>query len=176
MKKRGQIWVETVIYTLIAFALIAAVLAFVKPKIQELQDKTVIEQSITLMKGIDSAIREIVQHGAGNKRELEITIKDGSLVFDARNNKIIFEMDTNYLYSEVGKEIPEGDLIILTTETSGGYHIKIEKDYSLENYNLKFEGEDTSKTITKGATSYTLFFSNKGEDANSGKLKIDIGF
>ena len=49
-KKNGQVWVETVIYTLIAFSLIAAVLAFVKPKIDELQDKAIIEQSIGMIK------------------------------------------------------------------------------------------------------------------------------
>ena len=38
-KKRGQVWVETVIYTLIALALIGTVLAFVKPKVEEMQDK-----------------------------------------------------------------------------------------------------------------------------------------
>jgi uncharacterized protein (UPF0333 family) len=35
--KRGQIWVETVVYTLIALVMIGLVLAFAKPKIEELQ-------------------------------------------------------------------------------------------------------------------------------------------
>ena len=50
--KRGQIWVETMVYTLIAFALIGLVLAFVKPKIQETQDKAIIEQSVNILKDI----------------------------------------------------------------------------------------------------------------------------
>ena len=79
MKKGGQVWIETVIYTLIAFGLIAAVLAFVKPKIDEAQDKAVIEQSISMVKAVDSLIRETIQGGAGNKRILEISIKKGSL-------------------------------------------------------------------------------------------------
>ena len=32
MKKEGQVWVETVVYTLIAFVLIGLVLSFAKPK------------------------------------------------------------------------------------------------------------------------------------------------
>ena len=36
-KKRGQIWVETVIYTLIALILIGLVLTFITPKIKEIQ-------------------------------------------------------------------------------------------------------------------------------------------
>ena len=43
---KGQIWVETMVYTLIAFALIGIVLMFVKPKIEEIQDTSIIEQSI----------------------------------------------------------------------------------------------------------------------------------
>ena len=43
--KKAQVWIETVIYTLIALALIGTVLAFVKPKIQEIQDKIVKIQS-----------------------------------------------------------------------------------------------------------------------------------
>ena len=48
-RKKGQIWVETVIYTLIAFAMIGLALSFVKPKIDEIQDRGIIEQSITLL-------------------------------------------------------------------------------------------------------------------------------
>ena len=43
---KAQIWIETVIYTLIAFVILGAVLGFAKPKIEELQDKSIIEQSL----------------------------------------------------------------------------------------------------------------------------------
>jgi len=43
-KKKGQVWIETVTYTLIAFVLIGLILAFVKPKIDELQDKALIDR------------------------------------------------------------------------------------------------------------------------------------
>ena len=46
MNKRGQVWVETVIYTLIALVMIGLVLSFVQPKIMELQDKATLQQSI----------------------------------------------------------------------------------------------------------------------------------
>ena len=98
--KRGQVWIETVIYTLIAFSLIAAVLAFVKPKIEEIQDNAIIEQSLGLMKDIDSTIREIIQGGSGNKRKLEIAIKKGSLGIDGENDRLVFEIDSRKLYSE----------------------------------------------------------------------------
>jgi uncharacterized membrane-anchored protein YitT (DUF2179 family) len=55
-KRKGQVWIETVIYTLIAFVMIGLVLSYATPKIQELQDQAIIQQSIDMMKQIDSTI------------------------------------------------------------------------------------------------------------------------
>jgi hypothetical protein len=174
--KKAQVWMETVIYTLIAFGLIAAVLSFVKPKIDEIQDKAIIDQSIMLVKEIDSTIREIVQGGAGNKRKLEISIKDGSLVIDGATDSLNFELDSSYVYSEIGKEIAEGNLIIVTSEKGNTNLVIIGRNYTRDNYNIKFNGEDTSKTLNKAATSYNLFISNNGKDAsNKWNINIELG-
>ncbi|MBU1129195.1 MAG: hypothetical protein KJ949_01025, partial [Nanoarchaeota archaeon] len=100
MKKRGQVWVETMIYTLVAFALIAAVLFFVKPKVEEIRDQALIEQSLEVMKYFDSTILELGQSVSGNKREIEVGIKKGTLLIDGENEKIVFEMKSKYEYSE----------------------------------------------------------------------------
>ncbi|MEK6819672.1 MAG: hypothetical protein AABY03_00550, partial [Nanoarchaeota archaeon] len=71
----GQVWVETVIYTLIALTMMGAVLAFALPKIEEIQDKSIIDQSINAMKDINNVILSVVQGGAGNKRIIETNIK-----------------------------------------------------------------------------------------------------
>ena len=86
---KGQVWIETVVYTLIAFAILGAVLGFAKPKIEELQDKAVIEQSILMLENIDGIIEEI-KTVQGNKREIELGIKKGSLTIDSENDQIIF--------------------------------------------------------------------------------------
>jgi len=75
MKKRGQVWIETVTYTLVAFILIGLILSFVKPKIEELQDQAIIEQSTLILKEIDSIISEVKEEGIGNKRKIEISLK-----------------------------------------------------------------------------------------------------
>ena len=77
--KLGQIWIETVIYTLIAMIMIGAVLAWGKPKIEELQDKSIIEQTLGVFEDIDSQIQSAVEGGAGNKRVVEIGLKKGSI-------------------------------------------------------------------------------------------------
>ena len=38
---KAQVWIETVIYLLIAFIMIGMVLAFVKPKLEDIKDKSI---------------------------------------------------------------------------------------------------------------------------------------
>ncbi|MBU4308298.1 MAG: hypothetical protein KJ566_00680 [Nanoarchaeota archaeon] len=160
MKKRGQVWVETMIYTLVAFALIAAVLFFVKPKVEEIRDQALIEQSLEVMKYFDSTILELGQSVSGNKREIEVGIKKGTLLIDGENEKIVFEMKSKYEYSEPGEIISEGSLNVSTEKIGDENKITISKNYS--NYNLTFNSADESKLISSSSTPYTIFVSNKG--------------
>jgi len=167
---RGQVWIETVIYTLIAFVMIGLVLSYARPKIEELQDRAILQQSTEMMKKIDSTISGMA--GAGNQRILEIGIKDGTLKIDAVNNKIIFELESKSVYSEPGKQINDGSVIVLT-ETKTGYNlVTLTSDYS-SNYDLKFEGRDELKTMSKASNPYELYILNEGENAN-GKIVMNI--
>jgi len=167
MKKRGQVWVETMIYTLVAFVLIASVLFFVKPKIEEIQDQALIEQSLEIMKYFDSTILELAQSVSGNKREIEIGIKKGTLEIDGVTNEIIFEMESKYEYSEPGEIISEGTLNVLTEKIGDENKITISKNYD---YDLTFNEIDATKLISASSTPYTIFISNKGDSP----IKIDF--
>jgi hypothetical protein len=173
--KRGQVWIETVIYTLIAFILIAAVLAFAKPKIEEIQDKAIIEQSISLMKDLDATIIEIVQGGPGNLRHPEVSIKKGDLTINGVEDRIEFEIESRYVYSEPGKEISDGNLIIRTEKMGDLNIVTINRIY--EDYNITFNGKDENKIISKAATPYKVSLLNKGKqvDGEVTKWRIDVG-
>jgi hypothetical protein len=165
---RGQVWVETVIYTLIAFVMIGLVLAYAKPKIEELQDQAIIEQSIAMIKNIDSTISTI---GApGNQRLIEMGIKKGALIIDGTNDLIIFEMESKHTYSEPGKNVSDGNLIIHTEKTGKFNLVTLTRDYS-EGINITYQGKDESKIISKASTLYQLFISNKGGEE---RTVIDI--
>ena len=170
-EKKAQVWIDTVMYTLIAFVLIGAVLAFAKPKIEEMQDKAVIEQSIGLMKDIDSTVMEIVQGGSGNKRILETLIKKGNLIIDAINDTLLFEIKGKYLYSEPKKEIIDGNLIIVTKERGDLKIVTITRIY--DEYNITFNNKDANKIISKASTPYKLSLTNRGKD-DSDKWQVDI--
>jgi len=169
--KRGQIWIETVIYTLIAFVMIGLVLAYAKPKIEELQDKSIIEQSIAMMKGIDSTILTI--GCPGNQREIELGIKKGILKIDGVNDLIVFEIESRHTYSEPDTDIVDGNLIIHTKKRGKFNIVNLTRDYSGE-YDIKYQGEDKLKLISKSSIPYKILISNEGVEEGKTKTIIDV--
>ena len=162
-KKKAQVWIETVIYTLIAFVIIGMVLAFVKPKIQEIQDKALIEQSIGIMEDLNTLILSLIQGGQGNQRLLELMLKKGVLKIDGKNEKIVFEIESRYTYSQPGEDIAHGSLIA-RTERMGEFNIiTLTSNYNAQ-YDITYRGEDELKTISPASTPYKLIISHEGKD------------
>lgn len=169
--KRSQVLIETVVYTLIAFAILGAILGFAKPKIEQLQDKSIIEQSIKMLGDIDSIIGEI-QAVSGNKREIELTIKKGSLNIDALNNQIVFEIESLYTYSEPEVTITKGNVKIDNNKIGKINKINATMDYSGK-YNITINNKDNPETLAKSSAPYKLFISNEGKD--NALTKINFG-
>jgi hypothetical protein len=168
-KKKGQIWVETVIYMLVAFAMIALVLAFIRPKIEELRDKAVIDQSIEILNGIDSTFSEILI--PGNKRIVEVGIKRGDMIITPDEDKLIIQIESSYVYSEPDVEVYVGDLIIITQEKGKYNLVTITRDYS-EEYNITYQNQEITKSLTKSSVPYKLLITNEGK--TDGKTQINI--
>lgn len=168
--RRGQIWVETIIYTLIAFALIGLVLAFIKPKIEEIQDKGIIEQSISVLEDIDLIIKTLGD--PGNQRIINLGISRGVFNIDGEHDKLFFEIESRYTYSEPGRNITIGNIIVLTEKKGKINDVTLTRDYS-EGYDITYKNINELKKIGKTSTSYTLLIANKGEDA-SNKIIINM--
>jgi type II secretory pathway pseudopilin PulG len=168
VNNRGQIWVETVIYTLIAFSLMGLVLAFVIPKIQEIQDKGITEQSKKVLNDMDSLIKEI-RGSPGNQRILELGMNKGSLTFDAANDKIFFELESKYQYSQPGENVSEGSIIVNTQEKSSINLLTLTLNYTGES-NLTYSGQEISKTITKAPIPYKILIADTGKDSSGNPL------
>jgi hypothetical protein len=170
MNRLGQIWVETAIYTLIAFILIGAVLAFAKPKIDEMRDKAIIEQSINMLKEIDNTITYLGI--PGNQRAVSLSIRDGTLEIDAIQDVIIFELETSHQYSEDGIEVDDEGLKIITLRESGLKKVRIISNYS-EIFNLTIQDKQEVKPITKSPTSYKLII-RKGDLDHNNRSFVDF--
>ncbi len=164
MKKRGQVWIETVIYTLIAFALIGAVLGFAKPKIEEIQDKAIIEQTTQMMEDINSQI-ETVKEVQGNKRLIELGIKKGNLIIDGRvdEDNLFFVLEGRHTYTEPGVEVPIGSLSVSTIERGKINTVTLKSNYG-DSYDIQFDEQDIEKIINPASVPHKLFIENMGRD------------
>lgn len=160
IKKKGQVWIETVTYTLVAFVLIGLVLAFAKPKIEESQDKAIIEQTIKMMKQMDATMQEVTEEGIGNKRKIEFNIKKGEFTINASTNTLIFKLEGKHMFSEPGKPHEEAGLKISTIQYGKEYHVTLEKSYT--DLNLTYIDNKEDKKLPKATTAYTIFITNKG--------------
>jgi hypothetical protein len=146
------------------------VLSFIKPKIEEMRDKTIIEQTVEVIKEIDNSI--ITIGSPGNRRLLEVGIRKGTLNIDAETNAVIFEMESAYAYSEAGATIQSGNVEVTTEETARNYKVIIKRDFSQE-YDLTYDNQQLPKALTKSPTSYNLYITNKGE-LPTNKILIDF--
>lgn len=172
-KKRGQVWVETVLYTLIGLALIGMILAFALPKITKTQEKLVTEQTISSLKLLDQTISNVVQSGPDNVRMYEISFKEGNLIIDGQNDLIYFQIDNlkNY-YSEPETKVMDGRVGILSYGKKDFSSVKLDLNYT--GYaNITFGGKDAEQRITQSPTAYKLFISNMG-NAGNGLFNVDI--
>jgi type II secretory pathway pseudopilin PulG len=180
IEKRGQIWVETVIYTLIGVTLLGLVLAFAIPSIEKQKDQKIVEESINAMIHLDNLIEEVRDLGPGNQRKISLMIKKGRLVFNPIGKNISFEIEKSaYEASEASRtrevfvDISGTNLKIKTMEKGKDYSVQIVREF--EDIELLFNGEDTSiNELTAAANPYRLIVENQGRETSGGLLKINI--
>jgi len=166
MGKRGQVWVETVIYTLIGLTIIGLVLAAALPKIEEKKDAIAIEQSIDVVRVIDKMIYDVVNKGIGNRRVVDLEIRKGSMVIDMEKNEISWILDSSFAYSEIGLPVSLGGLYVTTSEANP-FEIELKLEYDGD---IRFNNETTgTKIITIAPTPYKFIIENIGvsEEGNT---------
>lgn len=172
LNNKGQVWVETVIYTLIGLFMIGLVLSYAKPAIEEAQDNSVLKQSTQMLEQVDSQILSIGP--PGSQKQISVSINKGELKIDATKEKIIFEMDSRYYFSEENKNVTIGRINSSTQRINDLNHVTLTLDYS-KDYNITVEGLDRLKTLTKSPSPYRVFIINNGRNPLvTGKIQIDI--
>ena len=168
--KKGQVWVETVIYTLIDLVLIGTVLAFATPFINEQKDKAVIERTAESMNSLDNTILNIKGQGIGNKREFSFLIGEGSLIVDGKENEIRFSVDeSNYAFSEPGISIDVSgtNMKVRTTKSGKKYDVVLTLAYD-EKVDISYNEEDVVKTFDPAPNPYRLIVENLGKIPEDG--------
>ncbi|MAG39492.1 hypothetical protein CMI41_00805 [Candidatus Pacearchaeota archaeon] len=157
-KKRGQVWVETVTYTLIGLTIIGLLIAGIKPRIEESQDKSLINQIKESLETINQEINS-VKTAPGNQRKFFVNIEKGSLEINPEEDSLTWVMDSRYKYSELNLSIEEGTLNI-TTIKENPWQVTIVLPLNL---NLTYDGEETIKEFRETSTAYEFIVKNEGE-------------
>ena len=131
-EKKAQVWLETVIYTLIGLVLIGVVLAVVVPNINQSKDRVVVGQSIDALSSFDDKLNEALGAGPGNTRVIdEFVIKRGNMVVDALNDTIYLIInDLAKPYSEPGVKIQVNSITILSEERQKTSRVQLLLNYS----------------------------------------------
>ena len=163
MKKKAQIWIETVLYTLIGITLIGIVLAIVTPRINESRDRILVEQSIESLNAWDDRIGELTYRGQGNVRNIPaFTMKKGELIINSTGNEIIFIVDgLSKPYSEIGFEIREGSVYLTSYETERSAYTRLVLKYQNVT-NITYAGTEEDKKFTAASTPYSFSIENLG--------------
>ncbi|MAH49664.1 hypothetical protein CMI37_27825 [Candidatus Pacearchaeota archaeon] len=158
----AQVWVETVIYTLIGLAVIGILLAVAKPKIDEIKDKAVIDQSIEGMDLINAKI-QAVRAAPGNRRVVDVNIDKGRVIIDNEADTISWVIDNSEVeYSQVGVDewVPVSGHLEVNTVEASPYTITLKMEYSVD---LRYEEQTTgTKELDEAPTPYLIKIENRG--------------
>ncbi len=170
MKKRGQVWVETVVYLLIGISIIGVLLALIQPKINAAKDKIVIEQSRQVLNELDEQINTLSFLPAGNSREFQVKISKGKLVIDGNADKVEYLIEqSKYPFSEEGQEVAISGFKVLTEKIGSNYRVSFSKKYAI---NITTENKDVVKEFTQGTVAHEVVIETKG--IINGKTNINI--
>ncbi len=165
--KSGQVWVETVIYTLIGIAIMGILIATTAPRIEKMKDSALIEQSMESLGIINEKIYE-VQRGTGNQRSFNLAIGKGKLTIDSESDEIYWELESGFEYSESGVSTMSG-IINVTTLGDDPWTIRLGLILPMD---VKYNGAEEQKEFGESPTPYK--FSVKNEGVEDGRIVINI--
>lgn len=171
-KIKAQVWIETVIYTLIGLAIIAILLSITLPQVDKMKDRTVMTQAVDMLNILNSKILE-TEESQGNIRIVDIKISRGKLEINSKENTILYVLENTRLEStEIGESVKEGNVIIETKKSGDRFNVFLKVDYN-NILNITYGGEKQTKTLQQGTSPYKIIMENTGYDS-SRKTNIDF--
>lgn len=173
MKNRGQVWIETVLYTLIGLTLMGLVLGFVMPKINETKDRALIEQAINSLSDLDAKISNVIQTGPGNVRQTEFLMKKGEFYVNASADRIEMVLNVAKPYSEPNITVYIGKIKVLSEVGQKTSRVYIRADYKDYNINITYNEEEDEKKFTAAPTPYKFFIENRAAANTPGWININ---
>ena len=157
--RRGQVWIETVLYTLIGLALMGVVLAFITPKLNSEKDRITVEQTINTLNDFDSKVNDVLR-APGNVREVSMNMQRGTFYINSTDDSIRFYIsDLSSPYSEPNVSILIGRVSVISQKTQKGGSVVLSLQYT---DNITYNRNDIDKSFAAAATPYKFAISNLG--------------
>jgi len=170
--KRAQIWIETVIYTLIGLVIIGSLLYVVIPRINQLTDKTILLQSSEILKTINEKIDSVSLY-PGSSREIELSLKKGEFIINSTGNTLSYVLSqTKYKYSEPNITLVNRNYVEFTEKGNNFYNVYLILNYS--DINISYNSKQDTKKLTSASNTYTLLFENTGRMNNQTQINIRL--
>jgi type II secretory pathway pseudopilin PulG len=172
-KNRGQVWIETVLYTLVGVAIIGILLAIAKPKIDSYRDRAIIEQTMESLNLIDEKITSVM-NAPDNLRMVDLKISKGEFQVLTKKDVISWTIDSSYQYSEPGQEVRFGNVKILT-EGLGPWKVTMKIDYNgMLNLTAKDSSDANNLKLESSPTPYSLAIQSFGSTNSLPGVKIYV--
>jgi type II secretory pathway pseudopilin PulG len=159
MNRKAVVWISTILYTMVSLAIIGLLLSVIQPKISQMRDSIIIDQTRSSLAKIDETVQN-TQGAAGMKLMSELRLGKGQLIISGSNNSITWEYDSQYQYSEANKTIQSGSLYERTDKLADSFRIRLFLNYT--NIDLKFSNSNQEKILQAAPSPYKLWFENKG--------------
>lgn len=158
----GQLWMESLLYTLIALGIIGTVIAFAAPKIRDAQEKAAIENGLDKLRTMDALISEVRTLPTDNARTLMLDIPRGTLTIDGMKDMVVLSIpEVRKPYSEGGIAVQDGRVNVLTTKTDKTYKVILTLSYQAEGINITMNAKERVQELTQAPTPYTLVIRNQ---------------
>lgn len=142
MKKGVSPLVSSVLLVAIVITGVTIVLNVGLPTLRESKENIVFQEAKSVLKSIDSSIKEIAYEPKGAARKLPIKFRDGELIVDKAKDEIRFTMETEKRLIPPGVYKKEGSLIISTGADVKAYENDVDSDNEdelvLENSRILF--------------------------------------
>ena len=171
-EKKGQIWIETAIYTLIGLTIIGIILSIATPQIEKIKERSIITQTEDALNQLNVEIQKVEQT-EGSVKIVSFKITKGRLDIDPRNNRTVFTLeDTKLEFSEEGQKIKQGDIYFSTDKSGRRFDVSLELIH--EGVNVTFSGDKKLKTLHGAGTPYKIRIENVGSSELGLPVNLDF--
>lgn len=176
MNTRGDVWISTVLYTLIGLALIGSLMAMVNPEFARLKDKATIQQTVQSFNVLDDTVIE-ARKATGTRLNYILSLDKGTLTIDAANEAIYWQMDSRYQFSEENQTVSLNlKNIKATTRPLGGlWNVTLVLDYKDYGLDITANSKKEAKSLSASSLPYSIWIMNNGTTIGTPKKqKIDF--